>query len=177
MRKNNEDLNNQIDLLNKEISKHGDNLSKSTILTEEISSLRKTNENNQKKILELQSENRQVKNRMAEIKTNYVSHDEDFKTIKRILTELNNKTESNLKKIKENERKLDIYSGTNIQIESNGIEVKKNDNKNIENGDKSNENIIKDLEKNLGEYKSLLEGLKNNNNSLININKIIEENA
>ena len=177
LRKNNEDLNNQIDLLNKEISKHGDNLSKSTILTEEISSLRKTNENNQKKILELQSENRQVKNRMAEIKTNYVSHDEDFKTIKRILTELNNKTESNLKKIKENERKLDIYSGTNIQIESNGIEVKKDDNKNIENGDKSNENIIKDLEKNLGEYKSLLEGLKNNNNSLININKIIEENA
>ena len=178
LRKNNEDLNNQIDLLNKEISKHGDNLSKSTILTEEISSLRKTNENNQKKILELQNENRQVKNRMAEIKTNYVSHDEDFKTIKRILTELNNKTESNLKKIKENERKLDIYSGTNIQIENTGIEIKNNEKKNNENIDKSNnENLVKDLEKNMGEYKLLLEELKNNNNSMIKINKIIEENA
>ena len=178
LRKNNEDLNNQIDLLNKEISKHGNNLSQSTILTEEISSLRKANDNNQKKILELQNENRQVKNRMAEIKTNYVSHDEDFKTIKRILTELNNKTESNLKKIKENERKLDVYSGTNIQIESSGIEVKNNDNKKNENVDKSNnENLFKDLEKNIGEYKLLLEGLKDNNNSMIKINKIIEENA
>lgn len=177
LKKNNEELNNQIDLLNKEISKHGNNLSQSTILTEEISSLRKTNDNNQKKILELQNENRQVKNRMAEIKTNYVSHDEDFKTIKRILTELNNKTESNLKKIKENERKLDIYSGTNIQIESDGIELKNNDNKNNEISDKSNENLIKDLEKNMGEYKLLLGGLKDSNNSMIKINKIIEENA
>jgi len=178
LRKNNEDLNNQIDLLNKEISKHGDNLSKSTILTEEISSLRKTNDNNQKKILELQNENRQVKNRMAEIKTNYVSHDEDFKTIKRILTELNNKTESNLKKIKENERKLDIYSGTNIQIESSGIELKNNDKKINENVDKTNnENLVKDLEKNIEEYKLLIEGLKNSNNSMIKINKITEENA
>jgi len=178
LRKNNEDLNNQIDLLNKEISKHGDNLSKSTILTEEISSLRKTNDNNQKKILELQNENRQVKNRMAEIKTNYVSHDEDFKTIKRILTELNNKTESNLKKIKENERKLDIYSGTNIQIESSGIELKNNDKKINENVDKTNnENLVKDLEKNIEEYKLLIEGFKNSNNSMIKINKITEENA
>ena len=169
LRKNNEDLNNQIDLLNKEISKHGDNLSKSTILTEEISSLRKTNDNNQKKILELQNENRQVKNRMAEIKTNYVSHDEDFKTIKRILTELNNKTESNLKKIKENERKLDIYSGTNIQIESSGIELKNNDKKINENVDKTNnENLVKDLEKNIEEYKLLIEGFKNSNNSNYN---------
>ena len=178
LRKNNEDLNNQIDLLNKEISKHGDNLSKSTILTEEISSLRKTNDNNQKKILELQNENRQVKNRMAEIKTNYVSHDEDFKTIKRILTELNNKTESSLKKIKENERKLDIYSGTNIQIESSGIELKNNDKKINENVDKTNnENLVKDLEKNIEEYKLLIEGFKNSNNSMIKINKITEENA
>ena len=50
--------------------------------------------------------------------------------------------------------------------------------KNNENIDKSNnENLVKDLEKNMGEYKLLLEELKNNNNSMIKINKIIEENA
>ena len=49
---------------------------------------------------------------MAEIKTNYVSHDEDFNNIKRILTELNNKTDLNLKKIKENEKKFEMCSGT-----------------------------------------------------------------
>ena len=172
------ELNKQIDLLNNEISKHGNNLSQSTILTEEITALRKNNDNSQQKILELQNENRQLKNRMAEIKTNYVSHDEDFNNIKRILTELNNKTELNLKKIKENEKKFDMCSGAgNLQKGNNEIELNNNnDNKANEDKNKSINDCIKEIDNNIGDYKLLLDGIKNNNISLIQINKNIIEN-
>ena len=171
------ELNKQIDLLNNEISKHGNNLSQSTILTEEISALRKNNDNNQQKILELQSENRQLKNRMAEIKTNYVSHNEDFNHIKAILTELNNKTDLNLKKIRENEKKFDLCSG-NGQNGKSEIELKNNDNKMNEDEDKNKtiNDCIKEIDNNIGDYKLLLDGIKNNNNSLNQINKSIIEN-
>ena len=166
------ELNKQIDLLNNEISKHGNNLSQSTILTEEISALRKNNDNNQQKILELQNENRQLKNRMAEIKTNYVSHNEDFNHIKTILTELNNKTDLNLKKIRENEKKFDLC-GQNGKSE---IELKNNDNKMNEDKNKTINDCIKEIDNNIGDYKLLLDGIKNNNNSLNQINKSIIEN-
>ena len=171
------ELNKQIDLLNNEISKHGNNLSQSTILTEEISALRKNNDNNQQKILELQSENRQLKNRMAEIKTNYVSHNEDFNHIKAILTELNNKTDLNLKKIRENEKKFDLCSG-NGQNGKSEIELKNNDNKMNEDEDKNKtiNDCIKEIDNNIGDYKLLLDGIKNNNNSLNQINKSIIDN-
>ena len=173
------ELNKQIDLLNNEISNHGNNLSKSTILTEEISALRKTNDSNQQKIIELQKENRQLKNRMAEIKTNYVSHDEDFNNIKILLTELNNKTDLNLKKIGENEKKFDKYnsgtgSGNNEQEE---IKLKNNNTDNITNEDKNKTitDCIKEIDNNIKDYKLLLDGIKNNNNSLSQINKSIIE--
>ena len=173
------ELNKQIDLLNNEISNHGNNLSKSTILTEEISALRKTNDSNQQKIIELQKENRQLKNRMAEIKTNYVSHDEDFNNIKILLTELNNKTDLNLKKIRENEKKFDKYSsgtgsGNNEQEE---IKLKNNNTDNITNEDKNKTitDCIKEIDNNIKDYKLLLDGIKNNNNSLSQINKSIIE--
>ena len=173
------ELNKQIDLLNNEISNHGNNLSKSTILTEEISALRKTNDSNQQKIIELQKENGQLKNRMAEIKTNYVSHDEDFNNIKMLLTELNNKTDLNLKKIRENEKKFDKYSsgtgsGNNEQEE---IKLKNNNTDNITNEDKNKTitDCIKEIDNNIKDYKLLLDGIKNNNNSLSQINKSIIE--
>jgi cell division protein ZapA len=173
------ELNKQIDLLNNEISNHGNNLSKSTILTEEISALRKANDSNQQKIIELQKENRQLKNRMAEIKTNYVSHDEDFNNIKILLTELNNKTDLNLKKIRENEKKFDKYSsGTGSGInEQEEIKLKNNNTDNITNEDKNKTitDCIKEIDNNIKDYKLLLDGIKNNNNSLSQINKSIIE--
>ena len=118
LQNNIKELSKQIDLLNNEITKHGNNLSQSTILKDEINNLRKNNDDNQQKILKLQTENRQLKNRMAEIKTNYVSHDEDFNNIKKILSELNEKTEHNLKKNQENEKKFEICSKANDEKEN-----------------------------------------------------------
>ena len=185
LQNNIKELNKQIDLLNNEISKHSNNLSKSTILTEEINNLRKNNDENQQKILQLQNENRQLKNRMAEIKTNYVSHDEDFNNIKKCLTELNKKTEQNLIKIKENDKKFDICSGgqnLNLKNENKGNNLNNNlkDNNINKNGDDKNkiaENCIKEIENNIGEYKLILEDLKKNSNSFIQINKALIENV
>ena len=162
------ELNKQIDLLNNEISKHGNNLSNSTILAEELSNLRKNNDNSQQKIQELQSENKQLKNRIADIKSNYVSHDEDFENIKKLLKELNNKTESNLKKLEDNEKKFDFCCGTNKQKENN-ISIS-NEDKNID----VNQSI-KDINDNMEQYKLLMEDFKNNNDIFIKINKDIVE--
>ena len=160
--------------MNNEISKHGNNLSQSTILTEEISALRKNNDNNQKKISELQNENKQLKNRMAEIKTSYVSHDEDFNNIKKALIELNKKTEINLKKIQENEKKFDICKGGSSQNIINQNKENKNENFNNEKcEDIKNEafnSCIKEIENNIGEYKTLIDGIKNNTNNFGTIN-------
>ena len=165
---NKNELNKQIDLLNNELSKYGNNLGQSTVLAEEISSLRKNNDNNEQKIVQLQNENRQLKNRMAEIKTNYVSHDEDFKNIKLILNELNNKTELNLKKIQENEKKFDMVSGGKNVLNENNATYSKNKCEDSKN--KPTDNVIKEIENNIIEYKLLLDGIKNNNNSFNQIN-------
>ena len=174
LQNNIKELNTQIDSLNNEISKHGNNLSQSTILTEEISALRKNNDNNQKKISELQNENKQLKNRMAEIKTSYVSHDEDFNNIKKALIELNKKTEINLKKIQENEKKFDICKGGSSQNIINQNKENKNENFNNEKcEDIKNEafnSCIKEIENNIGEYKTLIDGIKNNTNNFGTIN-------
>ena len=156
------ELNKQIDLLNNEISKHGNNLSNSTILTEEISNLRKNNENSQQKIQELQIENKQLKNRMADIKSNYTSHDTDFENIKKLLNDLNNKTISNLKKLEENEKKFDLCCSSNRQ---NKDKIKNDD-------EYLNCNqCIKDIKDNSELYKLLLDEIKNNNDMFIEINK------
>ena len=103
---------------------------------------------------------------MADIKTNYVSHHEDFKNIKAILTELNNKTESNLKKIKENEKKVNIYTNTQAPNLGNGLDIKNNvDNKNNDEN-KSIEDLIKNINNNMGEYNLLIEEIKNYNNCM-----------
>ena len=62
----------------------------------------------QHKIQKLQIENKQLKNRMADIKSNYISHYTDFENIKKLLNDLNNKTNTNLKKLEDNEKNL-IY--------------------------------------------------------------------
>ena len=175
LQNNIKELNKQIDILNNEISKHGNNLSQSTVLTEEISNLRKNNDDNQQKIMELQNENRQLKNRMAEIKTNYVSHDEDFNNIKKLLSELNKKTEKNLIKIQENDKKFEIYSGAQNSINENKRDKinDKHEVKNEENVNKLAENCIKDIETNIGEYKIILEEIKNNCNTFNQTNKIL----
>ena len=166
LKQTNLDLNKRIETLYKEISEHENNLSQSKILIEEISSLKKNNDSNQEKILKLEGDNRQLKNRMADIKTNYVSHHEDFKNIKAILTELNNKTESNLKKIKENEKKVNIYTSTQAPNLGNGIDIKNNvDNKNNDEN-KSIEDLIKNINNNMGEYNLLIEEIKNYNNCM-----------
>ena len=159
------ELNNQIDLLNNEISKHGNNLGNSNILTEEINSLRKSNDNSQQKIMQLQSENKQIKNKMAEIKSNYISHDEDFNNIKKLLTGINNKAETNLKKILDNEKKLDVYTNSNS---NNKAEVKSG---NDITNDKSIETYIKDINKNINEYNNLINEVKSYNSSLIDDEK------
>ena len=161
----NEDLNKQIDSLNKEISKNNNNLNNNTILNEEINILKKNNDDNQKKILELEKDKKQLKNKLAEIKSNYISHNEEFKNIKTILTELNEQTEIELKKLSENEKKFEKYTGTQNQDIKNGMEIKNNEISNI-----SIEDWIKDTMNNLGEYKLLLDGIKDNNNFLNQIN-------
>ena len=173
---NKNELNKQIDLLNNELSKYGNNsLGQSTVLAEEISILRKSNDNNEQKIVQLQSENRQLKNKMAEIKTNYVSNDEDFKNIKILLTELNNKTEQNLKKIQENEKKFDMLSGSgnkNYLNENNQPNIKSN---NVDTNDIKNNpvvNYIKEIDNNITEFKLLLDGIKTSNNSFNSLNQI-----
>ena len=172
LQNNIKELNKQIDLLNNEISKHGNNLSQSTILTDEISKLRKNNDDNQQKITQLQSENKQLKNKMAEIKTNYVSHDEDFNNIKKILSELNKKTEQNLKKIQDNEKKFDICSGVN---DNKAYKLKDNNEQNGENN-KVTEKYIKDIENNVSEYKLILEEIKKNSKVFNQMNKSLIEN-
>jgi hypothetical protein len=96
-----------------------------------------------------------------------------------ILTELNNKTDLNLKKIRENEKKFDKYnsgtgSGNNEQEE---IKLKNNNTDNITNEDKNKTitDCIKEIDNNIKDYKLLLDGIKNNNNSLSQINKSIIE--
>ena len=160
------ELNKQIDLLNNEISKHGNNLSNSTILTEEISNLRKNNENSQQKIQELQIENKQLKNKMADIKSNYISHDTDFENIKKLLNDLNNKTESNLKKLEENEKKFDLCCSSNRQDK---------DKINENNDDKYMDcnQCLKDIKDNSEQYKLLIDEFKNNNDIFLEINKDI----
>ena len=160
------ELNKQIDLLNNEISKHGNNLSNSTILAEEISMLRKNNDNSQQKIQELQSENKQLKNKIADIKSNYVSHDEDFENIKKLLNELNNKTEINQKRIEESEKKFDMCCSSNRQKDENIFE--KN-----EDGFIKFSNCIKEIKDNSDAYKLLIGEFKSNNDLLIKINKDI----
>ena len=162
------ELNKQIDLLNNEISKHGNNLSNSSVLADELSTLRKNNDSSQQKIQELQSENKQLKNKIADIKSNYVSHDEDFDSIKKLLKDLNNKTESNLKKLEDNEKKFDICSGSNRQKED--INFESNDDENV----KIN-NCINEIKDNSEQYKLLIEEIKNNNDILIKVNKDIFE--
>ena len=162
------ELNKQIDLLNNEISKHGDNLSNSTILADELSTLRKNYDNSQQKIQELQSENKQLKNKIADIKSNYVSHDEDFDNIKKLLSDLNNKTELNLKKLEDNEKKFDICCGSNRQKEE--IIFESNDDEGI----KIN-NCINEIKDNSEQYKLLIEEIKNDNDNLIKVNKDILE--
>ena len=160
------ELNKQIDLLNNEISKHGNNLSNSTILTEEISNLRKNNENSQQKIQELQIENKQLKNKMADIKSNYISHDTDFENIKKFLNDLNNKTESNLKKLEENEKKFDLCCSSNRQDK---------DKINENNDDKYMDcnQCLKNIKDNSEQYKLLIDEIKNNNDIFLEINKDI----
>ena len=148
--------------MNNELSKYGNNLGQSTVLAEEISTLRKNNDNNEQKISQLQTENRQLKNKMAEIKTNYVSNDEDFKNIKMILTELNNKTDQNLKKIQENEKIINDGGGSH----------QKNNNFNVNEDNKQNlpDNCIKEIKNNITEYKLLIDGMKDSNNLFNQIN-------
>ena len=172
LQNNIKELNKQIDLLNNEISKHGNNLNQSTILKDEISNLRKNNDDNQQKLLQLQTENRQLKNRMAEIKTNYVSYNEDFNDIKKFLLELNKKTEQNLKKIKENKKKFDICEGINDSKE-NALK----DNIKI-NGDNNilTEKYLKDIENSITEYKFIIEEIKKNSNIFNQLNKVFMDN-
>ena len=151
------ELNKQIDLLNDEISKHGNDLSKSTILTDEIIKLRKNNEESQQKIMDLQKENRQLKNKMSEIKTSYVSRDEDFIKIMKNLQNLDKQTEFNLKKIDENEKKFDTCVGK----------------KNIDEGEKEVKDlrsVVKNIDKGIEEYKMMLEEFKTKNEILSKLN-------
>ena len=157
------ELNKQIDLLNNEISKHGNNLSNSKVLTEELSALRKNNDDSQQKIQELQSENKQLKNKIADIKSNYVSHDEDFENIKKLLKELNNKTESNMKKLEANEQKFDICCGCNEQNIENIDDYKDDKNSDIK------QSLI-DIKDNSEQFKLLLDRIKNNNDIFIKLN-------
>ena len=109
-------------------------------------------------LLELQNENKQLKNRMVEIKTNYVSHDEDFNNIKTILTELNNETDLNLKKIRENEKKFYLCScGMGSGQNGNGeIDLKNNDNEINEDKNKTINEYIKEIDNNIGDYKIVI---------------------
>ena len=159
------ELNKQIDLLNNEISKHGNNLSQSTILAEEISTLRKNNDNSQQKIQELINENKQLKNKIADIKSNYISHDEDFENIKKVLNELNNRTESNLKKLKENEKKFEECCGSNRQNKNCNIEFNDDIIININNN-------MKEIKDNTGQFRIYLDEIKNINNKFSEFNNI-----
>ena len=162
------ELNKQIDLLNNEISKHGNNLSNSTILAEEISTLRKNNDNSQQKIQDLQNENKQLKNKMADIKSNYISHDVDFENIKKLLNDLNNKTDSNLKKLQDSEKKFDLCCNSNRH--NNDIIFENNDDKIL-----NINQCINDIKDNSEQYKLLLNEVKINNDILIKLNKDIIE--
>ena len=113
-------------------------------------------------------ESKQLKNRMAEIKSNYISHDTDFENIKKLLNDLNNKTESNLKKLEDNEKKFDLCCSSNRQNKD-----KKNANNNDEYLDYNQ--CVKDIKDNSEQYKFLLDEIKKNNNIFLEINKDIEK--
>ena len=128
--------------------------------------MRKNNDNSQQKIQELQSENKQLKNKIADIKSNYVSHDEDFENIKKLLNELNNKTEINQKKIEENEKKFDMCCSSNRQKDENKLEQNEDEIIKLS-------NCIKEIKDNSDTYKLLIDEIKCNNDLLIKVNKDI----
>jgi len=99
---NERELNKQIEKLNNEILKYKNNLDQNIILEKEINILRKNNDINQQKIIQLLEENKKLKDILLEIETNNSYPDKDFRNIRLILAELNNKTEQNNKKSIEN---------------------------------------------------------------------------
>ena len=150
------DLNSQIESFNNNTK----NLS-----NEEISTLQKNNEDYKEQITLLNKENRDLKNKMAEIKNEYVSHDEDLENLKKGLIEINENTFSKIKQFKEKNLKLEsIRNEFSNKIKE---EKKKNEIKN------DNE-IYYELENNSNEYSNYINIIKKYTKNITEINSDLQ---
>ncbi len=158
------ELNNQIENINKNYSNDTLNISKK-INNEELINLKKSNDDFKEKINSLNKENRDLKNRMAEIKNEYVSHDEDLENLRKSLIELNDN--SNLK--------LNLFNEKKIKFDNLKEEFSKKINQEEEKKEIKNDNLIYfELENNSNDYLNYIKIIKQYSKKITNINSELE---
>ncbi len=151
------ELNTQIE------SQNNNNLNKdsSNILNDEIINLKKSNSDFKEQITSLNKENRDLKNRMAEIKNDYVSHDEDLENLRKGLVEINDNMAL----------KMNQYKDKNLKIESIRDEYSKKIKQEEKNNEIMNDNeIYTELENNKNDYSNYINKIKEYIKNITDIN-------
>ena len=121
----------------------------------------KKNLNNYKeKNNELNKENRQLKNRIAEIKTQFIAHDEDLLNLKKDLILLNIESNSKINDLQDKNQKIENIKNDFLkQIQSNNTNNSNNSNNIILN----KEDIISQLNSNILSYSKYIDLFKEYN--------------
>ncbi len=150
------DLNGQIDNLNKDIlNKQGLNNENKN---EEIQDIKKNLESFQEKNNELNKENRQLKNKIAEIKTQFIAHDEDLINLKKDLVLLNIESNSKINDIKDKNQKIENIKNDFLKnLQSNDLNNK------IDNSQLKKEDILNEINSNISTYSQYIDLFKEYN--------------
>lgn len=159
-------LSNTIADLNKQIEKL--NTTKQTpIITNDNKDKEEIDKLNQEivvlksQITSMNKENRELKSRIAEIKTEYVTHhDEEMELIKRSLISLNDQSAVNLQQIREQKEKFDL--------------IKESINSKISTDYNPNSALISELKNSTNEYINAVEMIKTSSKEIDCINKKIK---
>ena len=153
------DLSNSIKELNSQI----DNLNKDILLKEnkenknEFEEMKKNLDFFKEKNNELNKENRQLKNKIAEIKTQFIAHDEDLLNLKKDLILLNIESNSKINDLQDKNQKIENIKNDFLkQIQSNNTN---NSNSIILN----KEDIITQLNSNILSYSKYIDLFKEYN--------------
>ena len=148
------DLSNSIKELNSQI----DNLNKDILLKEnkenknEFEEMKKNLDYFKEKNNELNKENRQLKNKIAEIKTQFIAHDEDLLNLKKDLILLNIESNSKINDLQDKNQKIEnIKNDFSKQVQSNVLNIL------------NKEDIITQLKSNILSYSKYMDLLKQYN--------------
>ncbi len=148
------DLSNSIKELNSQI----DNLNKDILLKEnkenknEFEEMKKNLDYFKEKNNELNKENRQLKNKIAEIKTQFIAHDEDLLNLKKDLILLNIESNSKINDLQDKNQKIEnIKNDFSKQVQSNVLNIL------------NKEDIITQLKSNILSYSKYIDLLKQYN--------------